>query len=92
MINVDIFTAVENSNLYLAKFLLKKGANPNQKNKSDLSLVQLAVTRTNDAVGVDMIQLLAKHGAYLSYKEPPLKYHHIREYGTHVLYLFKSRY
>ncbi len=70
MINVDIFTAVENSNLYLAKFLLKKGANPNQKNKSDLSLLQLAVTRTNDAVGVDMIQLLAKHGAHLSYKEP----------------------
>ena len=70
MINVDIFTAVENSNLYLAKFLLKNGANPNQKDKSNLSLIQKAVTKTNDAVGVEMIQLLVKYGANLSYKEP----------------------
>lgn len=70
MTAVDISEAVENSNLYLAKFLLKKGANPNQKDKSGLSLVQLAVTKTNNAVGVEMIQLLAKYGANLSYKEP----------------------
>ena len=62
--------AVENSDLPVARFMLENGADPNEKDQSGWAPIQRSITRTEESVGVEMLQLLVKHGANLSYREP----------------------
>jgi ankyrin repeat protein len=69
-LRVTLHEAVENSDLPVARFMLENGADPNEKDQSGWAPIQRSITRTEESVGVEMLQLLVKHGANLSYREP----------------------
>jgi hypothetical protein len=63
--------AIENSDLPVARFMLEHGgSDPNEKDQSGWTPIQRSITRTEESVGVEMLQLLIKHGANLSCREP----------------------
>jgi hypothetical protein len=59
--------AIENSDLPVARFMLEHGgSDPNEKDQSGWTPIQRSITRTEESVGVEMLQLLIKHGANLA--------------------------
>ena len=63
--------AVEWSDVPVTQFMLEReGSDPNEKDSTGWTPIQRSITRTEESVGVEMLQLLVKHGAHLSLREP----------------------
>ena len=50
--------------------LEREGSDPNEKDSTGWTPIQRSITRTEESVGVEMLQLLVRHGAHLSPREP----------------------
>jgi hypothetical protein len=58
--------AIELSDLPTAQFMLENKSDPNEKDYAGSTPIQRSITRTEESVGVEMLQLLVKHGAHLA--------------------------
>jgi hypothetical protein len=66
-LRATLHEAIEWSNVPVAQFLLEQeGSDPNEKDYAGSTPIQRSITRTEESVGVEMLQLLVKHGAHLA--------------------------